>query len=98
MLFRNNLALNHRTFVLLAPANESQTRCPGGLTFSRNLHSRLFSEMQSLRGRIYLADGALSASDLDPWGRHVQAADSESWHLLTLSSMGRVIGCTRMRR
>jgi hypothetical protein len=86
------------SFALLAPINEPLTRFAGDLTFSKSLHSRLFSEMQRLRGRIYLADGALAASDIDPWGRHVQASDSKSWHLLVLGSKGRVIGCTRMRR
>ena len=98
MFFRNTWALRQRSFVLLAPDNEPLTRLNGGLTFSRSLHSHLLSEMQRLRGRIYLADGALAAGDLDPWERHVHAADSRSWHLLTLGSLGRVIGCTRLRR
>src|SRR5579862_867172 len=98
MFFRNTWALRQHSFVLLAPDHEPVTRLKGGLTFSKNLHSHLLSEMQRLRGRIYLADGALAAGDLDPWERHVHAADSGSWHLLTLGSMGRVIGCTRLRR
>jgi hypothetical protein len=96
--FRNSRPLEHRSFVLLAPAEERPAGFPGGVTASRHLHSHLLSEMQRLRGRIYLAEGALSVSDLDPWERHVQAADLKSWHLLTLGSMGRVIGCTRLRR
>jgi hypothetical protein len=91
-------AERQRSFVLLAPSQERLSDFAGEITTSRNLHSHLLSEMQRLRGRIYLADGALSVNDLDPWERHVQAADSKSWHLLTLGSMGRVISCTRLRR
>jgi len=98
MFLRDAWALRRHSFVLLAPVDEPLTRFLGGLTFSRNLHSHLPSEMQRLRGRIYLADGVLAIGDLDPWERHVHAADSRSWHLLTLGSMGRVIGCTRLRR
>lgn len=98
MFLRNAWALRQRSFVLLAPVNEPLIHFPGGPTYSSNLHSHLLSEMQRLRGRIYLADGALAPADLDPWERHIQAADAKSWHLLTLGSMGRVIGCTRLRR
>jgi hypothetical protein len=98
MFLRNARALRRRSFVLLAPVDEPLTRFGGAFTFSRNLHSHLLSEMQRLRGRVYLADGALAVRDLDPWERHVQDADSKSWHLLTLDSTGCVIGCTRLRR
>src|SRR5579863_2931137 len=98
MFFRDAWALRQRSFVLLAPVNETLRPSLCGSTGSPHLHSHLLSEMQRLRGRIYLADGALAAGDLDPWERHVQAADLRSWHLLTLGSMGRVIGCTRLRR
>ena len=103
MFFRKAWALRQRSFVILSPVtpsatSETLTQFPGGLTCSRHLHSHLLSEMQRLRGRVYLAEGALAAGDLDPWERHVHAADSRSWHLLTLGSMGRVIGCTRLRR
>jgi hypothetical protein len=54
--------------------------------------------MQCLRGRLYLADGAILPSDLDPSGRHVQAVDLVSWHLLALNPEGRVVACTRFRR
>lgn len=98
MLFRTSWSLRHRSFILLAPANEAISQFPGGITFSHDLHSHLLSEVQRLRGRVYLADGALGVGDLDPRERHIQPLDSRSWHLLTLGSLGRVIGCTRFRR
>lgn len=97
MIFRDSWT-RHRSFVLLAPANEPLSRFPGGVNYSQELHSHLLSELQRLRGRIYLADGAVKPGDLDPWERHVQTADARSWHLLTLGTLGRVIGCTRLRR
>ncbi len=98
MFFRNSLGRRQRSFVLLAPVNEPIRNFAGGSTFSRDLHSHLLSELQRLRGRIYLADGAVGIGDLDPWERHVQSLDSRSWHLLTLGTLGRVVGCTRFRR
>src|SRR5579871_6041710 len=91
-------SLRHRSFILLAPANEPISQYPGGVKFSADLHSHLLSELQRLRGRIYLADGAVSPGELDPRERHIQSLDTRSWHLLTLGSLGRVIGCTRFRR
>jgi hypothetical protein len=98
MFPRNTCAPRQRTFVLLAPDNERFDNFSGAVTLSPNLHAHLLTEIQLLRGRVYLGDGAISASDLDPSGRHIQAADLKSWHLVTLGSAGNVIGCTRFRR
>ncbi len=48
-----------------------------------------------MRGSIYLNDGAITASDLTPDGRHVMPNDTGSWHLLTIDSTGSVVGCQR---
>ncbi|HTA41218.1 MAG TPA: hypothetical protein VK789_02155 [Bryobacteraceae bacterium] len=98
MQFRHSWSLRHRSFILLAPSNETISHFPGGVTVSRDLHSHLLSESQRLRGRVYLADGAVTVGELDKRERHIQPLDSRSWHLLTLGSLGRVIGCTRFRR
>jgi hypothetical protein len=98
MLFRDTRAPRSRSFLLLAPANEPLNDFRGGLTVSRDLHSHLLDETQRFRGRMYLADGAVQLQDLDAWGRHIQPTDSKSWHLLMLSPMGRVLGCTRLQR
>lgn len=97
-MFFGDTTARHRSFLLLAPADEPLSRFPGAVTFSQELHSHLLGELQRFRGRVYFADGAVRAGDLDAWERHVQPADSRSWHLLTLGTMGRVIGCTRVRR
>jgi hypothetical protein len=83
--------------VLLAPAGcfipESFTRrCVG-----REIHARWLSEAQIVRGSIYLADGAVQASQINADGRHVQRSDYDSWHLLAVDGNGEVQGCARYR-
>src|SRR5665213_3107990 len=58
-------------------------------------HSSRLAEAQKLRGRIALHEGAVDPTQLLPDGRHVQAADRHSWHLLTLDADGRVAACMR---
>jgi hypothetical protein len=83
--------------VLLAPAGcfipASFTRRRVG----RDIHARWLREAQSVRGSIYLADGALQASQLNADGRHVQRTDYDSWHLLAVDGNGEVQGCARYR-
>lgn len=58
-------------------------------------HRARLAEAQRLRGRIAVQENAIPASELLPDGRHVQAADRHSWHLLTLDANGRVAACMR---
>jgi hypothetical protein len=58
-------------------------------------HHRLLAEAQRLRGRIYLQDGAIQASELAAGDRHIQAADDQAWHLLTVDDNEAVIACIR---
>jgi len=78
-----------RSFVVLAPPQEA------GRSFDHMVddpirHDHLLAEVQRLRGMVYLADGAIQTSDLSLDGRHVQAVDDVSWHLLTVDSHGSV--------
>jgi hypothetical protein len=56
-------------------------------------HARLVREMQALRGRVYLADGAVDNTQLTRDGLHKTAEDDISWHMLTLDERQRVTGC-----
>jgi len=56
----------------------------------------LMSEMQRMRGSVYLQDGAIGLSDLTH-GRHELPTDEGSWHLLVLDNEDRVCGCARYR-
>jgi hypothetical protein len=53
--------------------------------------------MQRLRGKTYLEDGAITQGDLEYDGRHRQAADLDSWHVLSVDAWDRVSGCARYR-
>ena len=84
-----------RRFVLLPPPGAHLGGAFRHIERNSGYRQELLHDMQRLRGRIYLQDGAISHADLTPDGRHVQAIDEESWHLLIISASNRVLGCTR---
>lgn len=87
-----------RKLLLLAPAgacipesfNQDRVSC------NARRHEDYLDEVQRLRGRIYLEDGAIQESELTD-GRHVVESDSASWHLLVLDHDGNTSGCVRYR-
>ena len=83
-----------RRFVLLAP-DRCHTIPFSEKAVDASLHQKLLADAQKLRGRVYLEDGAIETTQLSADGRHVQAADQLSWHLLTLDERGKVAACTR---
>ena len=91
LLERTVASLDQR-LILLAPTAD----VPG---FFRSVehdaigHRRLVREMQRLRGKIYLDDGALERTQLTLDGLHETAEDHKSWHLLMVDSRRRVTGC-----
>ena len=60
---------------------------------SAERHQQLVREMQQMRGRIYLNDGAIQADQLSPDGLHQTPEDERSWHVLTVDPHQRVTGC-----
>ncbi|HET8550160.1 MAG TPA: hypothetical protein VFL57_19250 [Bryobacteraceae bacterium] len=58
-------------------------------------HHLLLAQVQRLRGRIYVQDGAIDRAYLSADFRHVQYVDDESWHLIVLDREKRVGGCVR---
>jgi len=56
-------------------------------------HQQLVREMQQMRGKIYLSDGAIRADQLSPEGLHQTPEDAKSWHVLTVDKKQRVTGC-----
>jgi len=83
-----------RRLVLLAPP---QARIPASFTrvhHEPQSHAVLLRQAQTLRGSVYLEDGAIDHSHLFN-GRHTVESDWESWHLLVLDDAGRVCACTR---
>jgi hypothetical protein len=59
-------------------------------------YQKLLAGLQRLRGRVYLADGALAPWDLTD-GRHCQSFDTASWHVISVDSKDNVYGCARLR-
>src|SRR5947209_8749236 len=87
-----------RSFVLIAPPGAALRSFSGEITPSDKLYGHFITELQRLRGRIYVEDGAVDTSDLEADGRHVSSLDVKSWHLLTVGRDGSVLGCTRFRQ
>jgi len=79
---------------LLAPSEGAAAQFDQALV-DPSRHHRLLAEAQRLRGRIYLKDGAIQPSDLLADDRHIQAADDQAWHLLTVDENEAVVACIR---
>jgi hypothetical protein len=85
---------NH-SLLLVAPSGASLEPFSGPIISSGQQHQKLIADMQRLRGSIYLEDRAIEESQLNSEGRHVCEWDAKSWHLLTMSAAGKVLGCLR---
>jgi hypothetical protein len=97
-MFLNLTSRTRNKLLLLAPAAASLETFTGKVISSEHMHSELLADAQRLRGRVYLDDAAIGASELTSDGRHISALDEHSWHLLTVSASGRAVGCTRFRQ
>jgi hypothetical protein len=93
LLSRMGSSVCRRTIVL-APASAS-TDMFSGTVVDPGLHSALLAQVQRLRGRAYMADGAIESWQVSSDGRHIQSLDYDSWHLLTLDERGRAMSCMR---
>ena len=83
-----------RRYVLLAPGQSAASQFNQAVVDPWR-HHRLLAKAQRLRGRIYLQDGAIQASELLADDRHVQPADDQAWHLLTVDDNEAVTACIR---
>jgi hypothetical protein len=83
------------SFQLLAPPRPSVAHNLSHPTKDEHLYDQFLSDMQRLRGSIYLRDGAIKPWELDDEGRHHMQGDEQSWHLLLLDEGKSVIGCAR---
>lgn len=84
-----------RQVTLLAPEHIVTRDRTGSLSEDSNRYNRLLANMQRLRGRIYLSDGAIQPWQLTSDGRHVQPIDRSAWHVLLVDANERVFGCAR---
>ncbi len=83
-----------RQYVLLAPRQSTASQFDQAFV-DPSRHNWLLTEAQRLRGRIYLQDGAIQQSDLSADDRHIEAADDQAWHLLTVDQNDAVVACIR---
>jgi predicted GNAT family N-acyltransferase len=85
---------NYR-FQLLAPSQSPAHGNFGRSKVNEQLHRQYLHEVQRLRGRVYLKDGAIQACELQDDGRFHMRHDEQCWHLLLIDEAGQVIGCAR---
>jgi hypothetical protein len=91
------LNLQTRSVILLAPHNRKAGTPFRNVCSNDFLRDQLQTELQRLRGSVYLRDGAIRPSDLSIDGRHHLAVDDESWHLVLMDEKGSIGGCARYR-
>jgi len=91
-----NWTRSSRRLIFLSPSRLQQRLVRAcSLDQDGTRHGRLLADAQRLRGRVYLADGAIRVSDLTGDGRHLQPTDDLSYHILTLDEKDNVLGCLR---
>jgi hypothetical protein len=82
-------------FALLAPCEAHVPDSFRHVAVDPVRHERILTQLQRLRGRVYLRDGAIEAAQLSADGRHRLDVDYDSWHVVSLRPNGEVIGCAR---
>jgi hypothetical protein len=82
-------------FAVLPPSRAQIPASFRNVHANRRLHEDLLGRMQRMRGKAYLADGAIQAGDLTADGRHKLNVDEHSWHVLSLNHEGDVVACLR---
>lgn len=85
------------SLLFLAPSAAAVPRHVTRTSVSAAAHEHVLAQVQRLRGEIYLHDGAITEDQLTTDGRHVQAADASSWHIVALGDNGDVAACMRYR-
>jgi hypothetical protein len=93
MLEKSN---NPFSFMILAPADVVLPAAFRQVQQDQRAYHQLLCNMQQLRGRIALEEGAVRKKDLGPGNRHVMAGDEDSWHLIRTDHSGNAIGCARI--
>jgi hypothetical protein len=82
--------------IILAPLGAGGSFSAVSVIRDNTMHAYLLGEMQRLRGRVALREGAITASMLDSSGGHRMQGDEKSWHLLRVRNDGKIAGCARI--
>jgi hypothetical protein len=91
-LERNLAAIGER-FLLLAPPGVSAAGVSNSVLEDGLRHRQLIQDVQRLRGRVYLKDGALQLHQLSPSGLHQTPEDDQGWHMLSFNHRGDLNAC-----
>lgn len=83
-------------FIILAPEQAAVPKTFRNSWCDSEIHEQILGDMQQMRGRVALEEGAIQKSDLDQAGRHLMPGDENSWHLIRMAAKGRVRGCARI--
>jgi hypothetical protein len=92
-LLERNVCNIEGRLVLLAPPQTCVPRVFDNVDNDMRFHHALVREVQRMRGRIYLEDGAVQRHELSPEGLHETPEDRKSWHLIVLNKQHRVSAC-----
>lgn len=92
-LLERNIESIDKRLVILAPPKAPMSRSFGNLIVDGSRRAELLSELQRLRGKVYLNDGALHRGQLSADARHETPEDERSWHLVMTGDDGRISGC-----
>jgi hypothetical protein len=85
---------NYR-FQLLAPPQTRSGGAFGRSKINEQLYRQRLASVQTLRGRVYLKDGAIQPWEVDEQGRFRMRGDEQSWHFLLIDEEEETIGCAR---
>lgn len=80
---------------ILAPILTDPSIWTGVVSSDESRHTYLLRSAQQLRGRCYLADGAILPEHVLSDGRLAMPDDDRSWHFVVITSDDRVVGCVR---
>jgi hypothetical protein len=95
--------LNHTTsadglqFRILAPASSDVPDHFASCEVNPLSHESLISDIQMVRG-LALKECGPAGNHLLPDGRHYQAVDADSWHVVLQDRTGVTLGCARYRQ
>lgn len=92
LLERNIATADHR-LMLVAPSGADVPVGLDNVRIDAARHGALLHDVQRLRGRIYVADGAVRRDQLSVDGRHETPEDPRAWHLLVTDDSGATSGC-----
>jgi hypothetical protein len=92
-LLERNIAAVEQRLVLVAPPQAAIPELFKHVAVDSVQHKRLVSEMQAVRGDVYLDGGYLTPEQLSAGGLHQTPEDEKSWHLLMTDAKGQVSSC-----